>query len=365
VLPGARSPFRYFADPAGYRYDPRVDGCVVDLNAWLPDVAAALNDVQPGLADACNGVTVDVPMAGGGTTMLGIDEIRSRFPSEMAILSENFLKLLVAVSQLTDPGTGCDYGPADGPGVAETIVLCPFVNGLFESAGMQRPEVRAGGNGRYGRVDFTWASGSEVILFHEKRNVLGVAMDFTEDVTQTTWGLEFTWFEDQPYTNYRDERGFSREDTLNLTISVDRPTFVNFLNAHRTIFINAQFFLRYIPGYEGRGTFDVDGPVSLLSTVTFQTGFFQDRLLTNLTLIHEVESNSGGQIFDVAYRFTENLSLRVGLNAFYGSPRRQRWPRRPPVARMQWADWNQRFSFQGLSALSERDELFMELRYTY
>jgi hypothetical protein len=32
---------------------------------------------------------------------------------------------------------------------------------------------------------------------------------------------------------------------------------------------------------------------------------------------------------------------------------------------MQWADWNQRFSFQGLSALSERDELFMELRYTY
>jgi hypothetical protein len=32
---------------------------------------------------------------------------------------------------------------------------------------------------------------------------------------------------------------------------------------------------------------------------------------------------------------------------------------------MQWADWTQRFNFQGLSALAERDEIFVELRYTY
>jgi hypothetical protein len=337
----------------------------VDLNVHLPAVAGALNGIQAGLGDVCNGVSIDVPLAGGGTRTLGIGEIRDRFPSEMSILSENFLKLLVAVGQLTEPGSGCAYGPPDGPGVAETIVRYSFVNGLFDAAGMQRPERRAGGNGRYGRVDFTWASGSEVILFHEKRNVLGVAADFPESFTKTTWGVEFTWFEDQPYANTRARRGFSREDTLNLTISVDRPTFVNFLNANRTIFINGQLFLRYIPRYRRLETFDVDGPFSLLSTLTFQTGFFQDRLLANLTLIHELESNSGGQIFEVTYRFTGNASVRVGLNQFYGAPRRQRWPRRPAVARMHWADWSQRFNFQGLSALAERDEIFVELRYTY
>ena len=30
-----------------------------------------------------------------------------------------------------------------------------------------------------------------------------------------------------------------------LTISVDRPTFVNFLNANRTFFINTQWFFQY------------------------------------------------------------------------------------------------------------------------
>jgi hypothetical protein len=365
VLPGARSPFDYFVDPEGFRYDPRVDGCIVDLNANLPGVASALNGIQAGLGDACNGVSVDVPLAGGGTRTLSIAEIRNRFPTELSILSENFLKLLVAVGQLTDPDSGCAYGPPDGPGVPETIVRCAFVNGLFDSAGMQRPELRAGGNGRYGRIDFTWSSGSEVILFHERRNVLGASVDFAESLTKTSWSVEFTWFEDQPYANTRAQRGFSREDTLNLTVSVDRPTFVNFLNANRTIFINAQFFVRYIPSYRRLGTFDVDGPFSLLSTLTLQTGYFQDRLLTNLTLIHEAESNSGGQIFEVTYRFTENASVKVGLNQFYGSPRRQRWPRRPAVARMHWADWSQRFNFQGLSAIAERDEIFVEFRYTY
>ena len=38
-------------------------------------------------------------------------------------------------------------------------------------------------------------------------------------------------------------------DAYNLTISVDRPTFVNFLNANRTFFMNAQLFLGYLPDY--------------------------------------------------------------------------------------------------------------------
>jgi hypothetical protein len=32
---------------------------------------------------------------------------------------------------------------------------------------------------------------------------------------------------------------------------------------------------------------------------------------------------------------------------------------------MHWADWTQRFDYQGLSVLAERDEIFVELRYTY
>jgi hypothetical protein len=140
---------------------------------------------------------------------------------------------------------------------------------------------------------------------------------------------------------------------------------VNFLNANRTIFFNSQLFLRYIPGYKRRDTFDVDGPFSLLATLTAFTGFWQDRLLAFMTLIHEVESNSGGQVFQMTYRFSESFSATVGLSSFYGEPSRQRVLDINPQTRFNTADFTQRTNFRGLSAISQRDALFFVLRKTF
>jgi len=371
-LPGARSPFTFLEDRrrvgARFAYNPLVDGCVVDLNAELPDVAAALNAATPGLGDICNGTTIEVPLDGGGTRVLSADEIRLRFPNETAIVSENFLKVLIAFSKIAGTektGPGCGYGPADGLGITDLILQCEFVPAIFEASAVQRPERRAGGNGRYGRRDFTWLAGSPAKLFYERRNVFSTSVDFTEDFTKTSWGIDFTWIEDQPYQNTRADRGFSLEDNLNLVVSVDRPTFVNFLNANRTIFFNAQFFMSYIPNYQRRDTFLVDGPFSLLATLTAFTGFYQDRLMTFMTLVHEVESNSGGQIMALTYRYSESFSVSVGLSAFYGEPSRQRVHPRSPATRFHAFDFTQRTNFRGVSAISERDEIFVSIRKTF
>jgi hypothetical protein len=211
----------------------------------------------------------------------------------------------------------------------------------------------------------SWLSGSAVQLFYERRNVLGLSVDFAEDRTKTTWGIDFTWIEDAPYVNNRADRGFSLEDTLNLTMSIDRPTFINFLNANRTVFFNSQIFLRYIPNYRRLGTFDADGPFALLATFTAFTGFWQDRLMTFLTFVHEVESNSGGQIFTITYRFSESFSATVGLSSFYGEPSRSSPPARSPVNRFHCCDYTARTNYQGLSAIAERDELFFNIRKTF
>jgi hypothetical protein len=266
------------------------------------------------------------------------------------------VRLLVGIAALIDPASGCS--------VAEPL-RCDFLNSLFESSAVQRPELRAGGNGTYGRRDMSWLSGSAVQLFYERRNVLGISADFAEDVTKTTWGIDFTWIEDAPYVNNRADRGYSLEDTLNLTLSIDRPTFVNFLSANRTIFFNTQLFLRYIPNYERRDTFEAHGPFALLATFTAFTGFWQDRLMTFLTFVHEVESNSGGQIFSLNYRFSESFSVTVGLWSFYGEPSRARVLDRSPVTRFHCCDYTQRSSFQGVSAIAERDELFFNFRKTF
>jgi hypothetical protein len=396
-LPGARSVFNYFDDPVGYRWNPNVDGCVVgltNLDAWQPGLGTAIrNDLitnqglSPADADQCDfdpgdhagngagldGYQVPVPDAmfpvhlqdfDQTGTLYTVDQIRAMFPTEMAILSTNVYRLLVnlgtAIQDPVDPitmrSTVCT--------LAEPL-KCEFMAAFFETTAVQRPERKAGGNGRYGRRDMSWLSGSSLDLFYQRRNVFGISTDFAEDWSKTTWGVDFTWIEDAPYINNKADRGFSLEDTLNLTMSIDRPTFVNFLNANRTIFFNTQLFLRYIPRYKGDKTFNVPGPVSLLATFTAFTGFWQDRLMTFVTLIHEVQSNSGGQIVTMNYRFSESFSVTIGMSSFYGKPTEERVLARNPVTRFHTGDFEQRSNFWGLSALAKRDELFVSLRKTF
>src|SRR5690606_7032179 len=156
------------------------------------------------------------------------------FANEMAALSYNFLQLIAAISAGTGDDPHCNL---------EDPITCTLVRGVFDVAGSTRPEVRAGGSGRFGRRDVIWPGGAEIAIRYEKRHVLGFSFDFAEDRTKTNWSIEFTWFRDQPYGVVDKPRGWDENDTYNLTVSVDRPTFINFLNPGRTFFMNSQWFL--------------------------------------------------------------------------------------------------------------------------
>ncbi|NNL65797.1 MAG: hypothetical protein HKP30_06115, partial [Myxococcales bacterium] len=334
-LPGSRGP----GDPG---YDPLVDGCVRDL----------AND--GGACDGLAGTPIIDPRTG---------EV---FRSELTALSFNFLALLATLSPGLPDNEACDPSVARMLGADQTALLnCSLVSGIFGLAGARRPEVSAGGNGRFGRRDFLWHGGGEARFIFKRRNVLGFSTDFAEDRTKTNWGLEFVWFEDEPYGNTHELDGWSRHDTLSLTVSVDRPTFVNFLNANRTIFVNAQFFVRWIDGYTDKAL-GPDGPFSMLATLTAFTGFYQDRLLTAFTLIHEIESNSGGLIWNMTYRMTENFSVSTGLTTFRGEPRSARQSRVPlSLSSTAGNDYESRTRYNGLSAVADREELYVTFRYTF
>ena len=79
-----------------------------------------------------------------------------------------------------------------------------------------------------------------------------------------------------------------RSDDYNMTLSIDRPTFINFLNANRTFFFNAQFFFQYRDGY--KKSFGGNGPWNLLGTFAILAGFFQDRLLPSVVFVYDVQS---------------------------------------------------------------------------
>lgn len=152
-------------------------------------------------------------------------------------------------------------------------------------------------------------------------------------------------------------------DVLNLTISIDRPTFIRFLSKDRTFFLNTQIFLRYIDGYDS--SFDVDGPLSALGTFTVATGYFQDRLLPAATWVHDVHSGSGGLVGQITSRYSEAFSATVSALAFYGRPDENHLPLHPIALPDTQTDFRAGTRFEGLSAIAERDELFLRLRYTF
>jgi hypothetical protein len=275
------------------------------------------------------------------------------FQSEMAALSYNFAYTL-AVLGIAEGDAGC---------VLTSLATCSAIRAVEALTGSQRPEAVAGGNGRYGRRDFAWHGGGEAYVYYNKRNVLGLAMDFAEDVLKSNWSFEFTWIPNSVFASNRTADLTQDANALNLTVSVDRPTFINFLNNRRTFFLNSQFFFRYVPEYDG--SFDTNGPFTALGTFTIATGYFQDRLLPALTFVHDFASTSGAVVGQMTYRMTEAISVTAGALLFYGDPQYNDAPLYPLALPDTQTSFRARTRFEGLSPIAERNELFMQLRWTF
>ena len=246
-----------------------------------------------------------------------------------------------------------------------TPQYCSIVQALSGIAGQKRNIVRAGGNENFGRRTMQWQSGSEIYLAYNRRNVLGFSMDFAEDVTKSNWSMEFTWIEGIPFTDSDSYNLVTEADDFNLTVSVDRPTFINFLNANRTFFFNSQWFFQYRKGY--RDSFNAIGPWNVLATFAVFTGYFQDRLNPTLVFVWDFRSSSGGILPQISYRFSDKFSMTVGASVFMGEQGLTNMgvntigpasPRAGPNAYMDGTT-------PGLSIVRDRDEVFMTLRYTF
>jgi hypothetical protein len=314
------------------------------------------------------------PLANVG---LGQDQF---FSSEMAALSFNFLMLLAVNDSLFDSdnpfGLCQDSDPdplATGACVLDSggkpVPVCSFatpqhcstVRGLLGLAGLTRNVTRAGGNGTFGRRTFVWQSGGEAVLGFARRNVLGFSGDFAEDYTKSNFSVEATWFKGVPRGDKDSFSGVTRADDYNVTLSIDRPTFVNFLNANRTFFFNTQWFFRYRDFSRGPDRWD------LLGTFTILAGYFQDRLLPTVTFVWDIRSGTGAVLPQVQYRYTEAFSIVVGAQFFAGGPQTNPISVNGlgPVGNEQGQYAYRTASDDGVAIVRHIDNFFVRLRYSF
>jgi hypothetical protein len=208
-----------------------------------------------------------------------------------------------------------------------------------------------------------WQSVGDLELRYQKRNILGFSSDFAEDTTKSSWGVEFTHVNDTLVADWRIV-GAARDRRVQPDGLVDRPTFINFLNANRTFFINSQLFMSYLQGYED-DTVLRDGPLTALLLVNANTGYFQDRFLVSTAVVYDFTSNSGAFLPQVQYRFTENFSMTLGAAVLAGH-----WERREmginqfsAVSDVNLTDTV--FVENGISPARDLDNFVLRLRYTY
>ncbi|MEN8183960.1 MAG: DUF1302 family protein, partial [Myxococcota bacterium] len=331
ILPGAKGP----GDP---NYDPGVDGCVAPAGTFAGDGGCgasngglgANNLIHPFFDPAFATIIINpealpanqVPIYRGVdgeapcSTPSSTGVFCQRFANEMAAISWNLQALLVGFSSSTVvSAVGDSVFDPEQPFAEDRCSyasphFCLGVAGFLDFTGVQRATVRAGGSDKYGRRDFVWQIGTPLKVEFQKRNVLGFSVDWAEDLTKSNWSFEATWIEGVPMFDNDNTELITDVDTYNLTMSVDRPTFINFLNQNRTFFVNSQWFLQYVDGY--RKGFSGEGPWSLLGTFTVTTGYFQDRMLPGVTFVYDLRSNSGAVLPQVSYRFTENFSTTFG-----------------------------------------------------
>jgi hypothetical protein len=376
VLPGCRAP--------GERgYDPTVDFDPQDLvgvnEAALPAASALITSVfDCGVTGGTEGAA---PTAvAGGFCGTGNPFTGESWYSTMDAFSWNFQMLLVVFSAIGATGqdgvagTPDDFldidvfdplNPMDQDKCSWVAPqFCSNISALLSVMGRRRNSIVAGGNSRYGRHDFVWHGGSSNRLKWKKRNVLGFAMDFAEDTTKTNWSVETTWIHNLVVGDNGALDGAGEIDQFNLTVSVDRPTFINFLNQGRTFFINSQWFFRYEEGW--KASMPRNGPFNVLFTLTAFTGFYQDRLNPSITSVYDFMSESGAVLPSINYRFNESFSVEFGMALFYGKWQSTRMPLSPVALGDQARSGAYReFSERGLALVRDRDEVFVRLRKTF
>ena len=221
--------------------------------------------------------------------------------------------------------------------------------------------------------------GRQLVLRYQKKNVFALGLDFAEDRTKTSWGVEFSWMSKKLFANNLDFDGLSRSSELLLSVSIDRPTFFNFLNPNRSFFINFQFFLRYIPHFEG-GNGNRDGMFGVADssftpgfvTLTVFTGYFQDRLNPRFTAIWDPTTSPYGLLRGIGYRWNEAFSTSFGINHFWGHATQTRVGLFPAtlLTSTDAVDWTAEARpgstiIRGLGPVRNRDAASLTVRYSF
>ena len=108
-----------------------------------------------------------------------------------------------------------------------------------------------------------------------------------------------------------------------------------------------------------------NGPWNVLFTFAVNTGYFQDRLLPSLVVVYDFGSNSGALLPQVSTASTTRSRRPSGSAPSWAARNGAAADSPLSLPNSVGADRNRSFVENGLSAVRQRDEVFLRIRYTF
>jgi len=219
--------------------------------------------------------------------------------------------------------------------------------------------------------------GGQTDIQYDRSQTLGLSFDYFESFTGTVFRVESSVTIDELVNNTRKANWVDESEVMRWSVGIDRPTWIKWLNKDRTFFLSTQVFDTWYLDHEGdKHTGFYTDEHNFIWTFFFIGNYMRDRVTPLGFLVWEEASNSWVAGFNTEWKMDNHWSVKGGLHTIWGGNENFRHDSGPfstfvvPFSATGVADnYAQQSVFgaahEGIGALRNNDELFLQLKYQF
>lgn len=207
-------------------------------------------------------------------------------------------------------------------------------------------------------------------LTFDKVNTTGLSFDYFEQNTGIVFRVESSYTWDELVNNTYKATWVDKSDVFRASLGMDRPTFIKFLNPLRTFFLSAQIFNTHYMDWEGdRFAGFVPAQDNFIYSFFVQTQYMRDRLIPNAFYVYEDSSQTSVWGGSVQFLIDNHFSVKGGFHIIAGGKDDAKFDVGPFASFALDRTFNQEAVFglvkQGIGALEDNDEVYLQLQYQF
>ena len=230
--------------------------------------------------------------------------------------------------------------------------------------------------------------GGPTSIRYKQSHTTGMAIDYFEPWSGLVFRIESSITLDQLVNNTREADWLDESDVMQWSIGIDRPTFIPWLNKDRTFFLSMQLFDTWYIDHEGdKNTGFLNNEHNFIWTFFFVGNYMRDTLKPVGFIVWEEAANSWTAGLNLEWLLDNHWSIKGGLYTIWGGDNNYTHSAGPYTSFINGAGFdnagdsrvgtgglNNNYPYQnsplgvaheGIGALRDNDELFLQLKYQF